>query len=183
MRLPIRACKSTIDVALHRLIVWQGMLWGIILCLTFIGPADVVAQANTSTGMLFLHLRISDQAISVVKIDSVKGDLKRSKTVAAQDGLHFELVSTNGHVLWAGRIADPRARRIEYEEPEGSGKIVQKTIETTEAEFVIRVPRHPASQKVEFYSHSSSAKTSDKATKGRTLIGSVALPAHLLQTP
>src|ERR1043166_1660851 len=118
------------------------------------GLGPLGAQTNDEPQILFLHLKLKNKTISLVKSTQVPGVVKAPRT--APTGLQYEVVSATGESLWKGTIEDPGERHLEYEDPPGSGKLKRKTIHFDEAAFMVRVPLLPAAQRVEFYTLESS---------------------------
>ncbi len=109
------------------------------LILALLGCAAVRA-AEPPSGILFLHLRMTNG--QVVLIDQVKtrGTLKGRGNGSPARGLQLELHSATGRTLWSHVIDDPASRRLEYEDPGNPGKILSREITLTNVDFTVRVP-------------------------------------------
>ena len=119
-----------------------------VLFLFWVGAS--LAQTNAEPKILFLQLKVKGGAVSLVKSATRPGILKRTRTPAA-DELQFELLSETGESLWRAGVPDPTVRRVEYEDPPGSGNLKSKVIQLEEAEVTVRVPVVPKGHHVEFY--------------------------------
>ena len=108
------------------------------------------AQTNGEPKILFLHLKLKSQTVSLVETVTRPGTLKRPRDPAA-DELHYELLSGTGESLWKAAVPDPSVRHLEYEDPSGSGNLKRKSIPLDEAEFTVRVPLVSKARQVEFY--------------------------------
>jgi hypothetical protein len=141
-------------------------LWGAVLAGTSDGP-----------GILFLHLLVKENGISLLKVDVRPGFLKPQAREVVPEGIHFDLVATNGKSLWQGMTDDPRLQHVEFEDPPRSGKLKRKTITRKEAEVTVRVPQMPEAERVDFYTLEASAGTNQVTQLVRKSLGSVVLPA------
>ena len=162
-----------------------GFLNAVAAALTLLwGGATALAQTNDGPGILFLHLRIKGEAVSLVKSSVSSGYLKPQVVEEMPGGIYFELASTNGQTLWKGETEDPRVRHLEYEEPVHSGKLKRKALHFNEAEFTVRVPSMPAARSVAFYESASSGPgTNQASSSARKSLGSVTLPARPTAKP
>jgi len=109
------------------------------------------AQTNDGPKILFLHLQLKDGSVSLIKASVRPGQLKPRPEQNIPDGLHFELTDGDGRPLWQGVIADPRSRLVEYQIPEGSGKLKRKKVAIKDPEFTLRVPALTEARRIEFY--------------------------------
>ena len=122
-----------------------------LLCLaTLLSCALAVCPAGETNGILFLHLKLQDNRVSLVKQSAAPGVLKARRGEARGGGLEMELRSMEGQTLWKAVISDPGVRRLEFEDPEVPGRIRNKDIIVTNAEFTVRVPAHPQGGSVSF---------------------------------
>jgi hypothetical protein len=118
------------------------------LCLA--GEWAAVAQTNQQPSILFLHLVVTNQAISLVDSNLRPGVLKPGLE-ADSTGLFYELVSEAGATLWKGSMADPSVRHLEYEDPANPGKLQRKSVKLDKAEFTLRVPFHQSARRINFF--------------------------------
>jgi hypothetical protein len=147
-----------------------------LLVLLLLWGGALLAQTNGGPAILFLHLKVKNQVVSLVETSTSPGVLKKSRDPVAGE-LQYELVSTTGESLWKGAVADPSIRHLEYEDPPGSGKLKSKTILLDEAEFTIRVPVVSKARQVNFCILDNPAAGAEGG-KGLTnkSLGSVVLP-------
>lgn len=112
---------------------------------------NVLGQTNDGPRILFLHLQLKNESVSLIKSSVQPGHLKPRPNPDDTDGIHFELTDSDGFRLWTGAMADPRSRRVEHEDPPGSGKLKSKKVELRDPEFTVRVPLLSEARQIEFY--------------------------------
>ena len=151
----------------------------ITLPLAFLGSlasATLAADTNATPQILFLHLKVKNQAVSLVDSVARPGVLK-ARPAAASESLHFELFSATGESVWKASVPDPAVRHVEHEDPPGSGNLISKTVVLDETEFTVRVPAMSNARRIDFYKLEPSATNATAATTfNRKSLGSVALP-------
>jgi len=155
-------------------------LWWAAAGLTFFGlltATPAPAQSNSAPQILFLHLRITNEVVSLVSSVARPGVLKAPRE-AAGDDLRYELLSASRKSLWKAGVADPTIRRLEYEEPPGSGNLKHKTLVLKEAEFTIRVPVLAEARRIDFYRLEPSGAPDAEGRRAvtRRSLGSLTLP-------
>jgi hypothetical protein len=153
-----------------------GRTWLIALLLLATGWS----RAAAADQIMFLHLKLKDGAITLVSSAVKPGRLKTPLASDQKGTIHLELTATNGATLWSDVVADPTVRRLEYEDPENPGTLKIKEVKTAEAEFTVRIPNHPAAQKLRLQRldkplNRATAAAAPDATKKQ--LGTVALPA------
>ena len=149
-----------------------GSHWKLSLVAFLLMLAPAVPQTNDTPQILFLHLKVKGETISLQEATLVAGTLKPQREIQA--GLEYELLSKTGHSLWKGTVHDPRVRRLEYEDPPGSGVLKAKIIRSDEAEFSLRVPVVSAADHLEF--HSVEPGTNAQPFLVRKSLGRISLP-------
>ena len=163
-----KACGRFVGWQAQRLVA-EGLLFLLLLC-----AGASWAQTNGEPKILFLHLKLKGQTVSLVETITRPGTLKRPQDPVADD-LQYELLSGTGESLWKAAVPDPSIRHFEYEDPPGSGNLKRKTILLEEAEFTVRVPLVSKARQIEFYKLSpSGAKGEKRSTK--ISFGTVLLP-------
>jgi hypothetical protein len=171
--------QSTVETRPDGPLVTTRKLWWLAASLAVLGlvtPASMLAQTNATPQILFLHLRVTNQTVSLVGFATQPGVLKRARDAAA-DELHYEMVSATSESLWKAAVADPTIRHLEYEEPPGSGNLKRKTIVLAGTEFTIRVPVLPKARRIDFYRLEPSAPGAiGERALTRKSLGSVVLP-------
>ena len=144
-----------------------------LLCLAGAWAAE--AQTNQQPQILFLHLVVTNQAVSLVDSNLRPGVLKPGLE-ADSTSLFYELVSEAGATLWKGSMADPSVRHLEYEDPANPGKLQRKSVQLDKAEFTLRVPFHQAAQRINFFKLPSGAPGTARQEVARISLGSITLP-------
>jgi len=149
---------------------------GGLLFLMLARPLAVEAQTNGAPGILFLHLKVQKQTVSLVEATVRPGVLKPGPE-GDSTALHCQLVSEAGTPLWKGSLADPTVRHFEYEDPATPGKLQHRVVQLDEAEFTLRVPSLPEAHRIDFYKLRSDSAGEAGGQKGsRTSWGSIRLP-------
>ena len=148
-------------------------------------PLAVNAQLS-SPKILFLHLKLESNQVSMVKASLAHGTLKRFSE--RPPSLDLEVATSVGEVIWTNRVADPSIRRLEYEDPVHPGEVIGKEVHLTNVEFTVRVPVFPNADHVSFYRTEPPAGTNAPAARPsgaaqqpaqRKRLGVVTLPAEL----
>ena len=154
--------------------VWIGCLTGLGL-LSF----SLFAGEKEEERILFLHLKIKDNVVSLVKASSRPGVLKKHPP---KEGLTLELVSPEGTPVWTAGVEDPGVQRFEYEDPDRPGQLLTKIVELPETEFTVRVPWKKGAQRLSVYRHErapAAAKAPGAPAQAvRRHLGQVELPAE-----
>jgi hypothetical protein len=151
---------------------------GGLLVLLLAGSPRAQAQTNTAPGILFLHLKVTNQVVSLVEVNLRPGVVKPGPEADAT-ALCCELVSEAGIPLWKGSIADPTVRHLEYEDPANPGQLQHKVVRVEEAEFTLRVPALPEARRIDFFKRPSGSTEEERPQKpSRTSWGSITLPAN-----
>ena len=141
------------------------------------GGRTADAQTNPQPYILFLHLKVTRQAVSLVESNLRPGLLKPGLE-ADTTGLSYELVSEAGTALWKGSMADPNLRHLEYEDPANPGKLLRKSVQLDEAEFTLRVPFHQAARRINFFRLATGGAGAAQLAVARTSLGSITLPLN-----
>ena len=155
-------------------------LWWAVAGLGLLGmmtPTPMGAQSNSAPQILFLHLRVKNQAVSLMGSVTRPGVLKPPRDAAPGD-LHYELSSASSKPLWKAAVADPTILRLEYEDPPGSGNLKRKTVVLNETEFTVRVPVVPEARRVDFYKLEPAGAPNAKGERAMTrrALGNLSLP-------
>lgn len=154
--------------------IWIGCLAALSLV-----SASLAADEKEPERILFLHLRIKDNVVSLVKASSRPGVLKKPQH---QEGLTLELLSPEGTPLWTAGVEDPGVQRFEYEDPENPGQLLTKIVERPDTEFTVRVPWKKGATHLSVHRHErapAAAKAPGApAQAARRHLGRVELPAE-----
>ncbi len=135
------------------------------------------AQTNTQPQILFLHLMLTNQVVSLVD-SSLRPGMLKPGLEADSTGLFYELVSEAGATLWKGSMADPSVRLLEYEDPANPGKLQRKRVPLEKAEFTLRVPFHQVARRITFFKLASNGPGAAQQEVSRISLGSIALPLN-----
>ena len=147
----------------------------LVIAATIIPAARLDAQTNEPPRILFLHLKLKGQTISLVNATAVPGVLKPSR--AAQGNIRYEIISTNGVPLWQGAMTDPRDERPDFPALDDSDKTPrQPPPRPDELEFTLRVPGLPSAQRIDFYTLEPPPSDDGAATNAvKKILGSLPL--------
>src|SRR5262245_16354682 len=94
-------------------------------------------QAEETDQILFLHLRLKEDAITLLSSSVQPGRLKTPFAPDKKGEIYLELISTNSTVLWSDVMADPTVQRLEFEDPDRPGTFKTQQITVAEAEFTV----------------------------------------------
>jgi hypothetical protein len=135
--------------------------------------------AGEEDKILFFHLKLTDQIVTLVDSTVRPGRLKEVSVPEKRGTIYLELTSTNGTALWSDVMADPAIRRFEYEDPDQPGNIKAKEVITTVNEFTVRVPFHKGAQQLKLFLLDKPANRLEAAVSrpARKALGTVGVPA------
>lgn len=137
---------------------------------------SVCCWAGDKDQILFLHLRLQDDTVTLVKSDTRPGRLK--VPVGSRKGeIILELLASDELVLWSSVIQDLRFRRIEFPDPDHPGALKTKLITSHAAEFTVRLPFHAAARQVRLQRLEKTVNGSRPMTATAALMGTITLPA------
>lgn len=127
--------------------------------------------------ILFLHLRMQDGAVSLVRSSIRPGRLKTPIASDRQGVIQLQLTAEPGVVLWTEVMADPLCRRLEYVDPGSPGMLRTKWVQVTQAEFTVRLPFYPEGRQLTLHRLERPATRALAATAAlpRTAIGTITL--------
>jgi hypothetical protein len=110
------------------------------VCSILLASAEVGigSRPHGSSGITFLHLRVTADGFQLIEAKTVNGSLRTRRYDSAKPGLHVEVRGADDRVLFRDVYSEPTVTRLEYEDPEHPGKLRAKEI--INQEFTIRVP-------------------------------------------
>lgn len=132
--------------------------------------------AEESPQILFLHLKLNGDAISLLESTVKPGRLKTPVRSTKLGDLHLEIIGADGATLWDSTMPDPSVRRLDYADPEHPGRLKSKIVRTGDVEFNVRVPFYPQARKLTLQRLSEPAIPSDAPTNQKKLLGIIELP-------
>jgi hypothetical protein len=156
---------------------------GLSVLLGFMTSDFVRGQAQGEERFIFLHLRMKDGVITLVKSSTVSGALKPQLRADKTGNIQFEVETKAGVAQWAGWMDDPSIRRYEYPDPDNPGAIKPKLVQVSEAEFAVRIPVVKDAHYLSFYRlETAQAKApalpgTQAAKPAKSLIAKIELPA------
>jgi len=152
-----------------RFTIWIAVL----LMIATIMPTSLsAADDKDGAKIIFLHMRIDADGVSLVDSRTVPGRLKTPRTDQPRGEIVYELVAEQSIALYTAGISDPLTLRFDYEDPDQPGRLRSKTVQLEETEFTVRVPYAAEATHVNFYRVDRAAGTSAQAAT-RQLIGSI----------
>ncbi len=151
------------------------VICGLVLLLGWL--LNLNAGENQGEQILFLHLKITNNVISLMESTAATGHLKPTIITEKQGDLYLELTSTNSLPIWTDAVPDPLLRRYEYEDPDHPGQLKVKEVKLDQAEFTIRVPGRKEARRLNIYRlDQPAAKSAATAlNQTRTLLGAFEL--------
>jgi hypothetical protein len=149
----------------------------------FCSASLMAAATNQPSQILFLHLRMHGNAVSLLNSSPSPGVLKPQPNPEARE-IQYELLSSSGEVLWKGGLDDPSLKQIDYQDPPRSGRFKRKVIHVRDVEFTVRVPLSSGAQRIEFFRvETMPGDTPAKNHSIRKPLGSVSVPSTGLSAP
>jgi hypothetical protein len=133
------------------------------------------AQKDDEGKILFLHLKMKDNTITLEKSTIRSGIVKQKKGVEKKGEIYYELLSSSNSLLWNGEMEDPIVKRFEYEDPDNPGQLKLKVVHLNEAYFTLRVPFKKEINHITFYKRESSIYKSNNSTSTLKQIGIIEL--------
>lgn len=115
------------------------------------GGSAANAQPQSEAQIVFLHLRMKGDTLTLVKSALRPGVLKQRRPIEKPGGIYYEIVSSSGKLLWKGVAGDPSRQRLEYEDPDHPGRLKIKYVKLNEVEFTLRIPFKAGMSRLELY--------------------------------
>jgi hypothetical protein len=146
-RTPLTVSKTTTTLPLF---------FALGLC-ALLGSGNARAQMpnNPQPGILFLHLHLKQDAVTLVDSAWRPGILKKAREDKATGLLEYEALSETDTVLVSGRLEDPLWPRLEYEDPAEPGTLRSLSLQRDETEFTLRIAYQSNLRSICFYRSSS----------------------------
>lgn len=143
----------------------------IIFALLFLVSGLLIAQ----DGIVFLHLRLKDNTISLLEYNVRPGTLKKSRLVNNHAGISFEVLSGNNSTLFVNTVNDPSVQHYEYEDPNSSQRLIRKEVIQNDVEFFLRVPYNNDMRRIRFYRTVPLPAQSKSQRLNKVLLGTIEL--------
>jgi hypothetical protein len=137
------------------------------------GAGAANAQTRSEAQIVFLHLRMKNDTLTLVKSALRPGLVKQRRLVEKSGGIYYEVISSSGKSLWQGVTGDPSQQRLEYEDPDHPGELKTKYVKLNEVEFTLRIPFNPEMSRLELYRMAPAAIAQGRPKVLRKLIGSI----------
>jgi len=130
-----------------------GYICALILTLSIVAVGrDVPAEKSAAPEhIIFLTLHADSSGISLVEAKSVEGILKERRDSSVRGEIYYEVQSHDGSVLAHGSLNNPLERRLEYEDPNESGRLRRKLVSLKETNFVLRIAHRLNIESISFY--------------------------------
>ena len=138
-----------------------------------LAPCTVAAQPKEENVIVFLHLRMKDGQVTLVKSSTAPGVLKTPSEQPAR-AIQFTIENAAGAAVWTSTMDDPAVRRLEYTDPDAPGVIKSRIVQLDDVEFTIRVPQRKDGVKLAFYRGAGSPFAKQGAAE-KKLIGTITL--------
>jgi hypothetical protein len=140
-------------------------------------------RADEPEQILFQHFKLKDDVVTLVQSTVRPGVLKSPVTSEKNGELYLELLGGNGSTLWSDVLDDPTVQRMEYEDPDHPGQLKTHWVQSTEAEFTVRVPFHKAAKQLRVQRLASPALKTDAIGQAKIMLGTFELPEQGMETP
>ncbi|MCP4704878.1 MAG: hypothetical protein GY865_09735 [candidate division Zixibacteria bacterium] len=124
--------------------------------------------------IVFLHFLMDSNTISLISSTPVDGKLKKPRFNTTTKEVYFEVITADSKLLSSGNIYNPLIKRLEYENPNKPGELLNKTINLESAEFTIRVNYSELIDHINFY-RTTYDEDPDSIKRSNKLISSVSL--------
>jgi len=149
----VRACLALMITAspMFAQIHFGAKLFAVILAVSLRVISSAHAQSTSAAQIVFLHFKIKDDTIALVKSNTRPGVVKQRRGGETHGGIYYDVVSSSGQSLWHGVMDDPLVQRMEYGDPTNPGQLNIKYVKLKEAEFRLRMPFKPEAHRIEFY--------------------------------
>jgi hypothetical protein len=153
---------------------WWG--WSLALLALASSAPGLLGRDARHPRILFLHLRMQGDKVTLVQAQTVAGWLKTPPE--SRGDLELELWSADRTPLWRRRLPDPLVRRYETEDPDRPGMLMRTEVRSNEAEFSLRVPGHLGARQLAVYRIGARAAglTGAATSAPRQLLGLIDLP-------
>ncbi len=126
-------------------------------------------------GIVFLHLHLKDNTISLLESNVRPGTLKESRAVHHKAGLSFEVLSDNNSTLFVNTVNDPSVQHYEYEDPNSSQRLINKEVLQNDVEFFLRVPYIKEMRRIRFYRTTLLSDQAKSQRLNKVLLGIIEL--------
>jgi len=126
-------------------------------------------------GIVFLHLRLKDNTISLLESNVRPGTLKESRAVNNDIGISLEVLSENGSPIFVNTVNDPSIQHYEYEDPNSSQRLIKKEVIQNDVEFFLRVPYFKDMRRIRFYRTTLLPAQTKSQRLNRLLLGTIEL--------
>jgi hypothetical protein len=148
-----------------------GLLAGLLAAAMTV-PAQ--AEDTSEAKIVFVRLHMTENGVSLVGTTTVPGVLKERRAQYSCGDVQYEVASKDGSILSSGSMDNPLVKRLEYEDPDHPGQLKRKTVQLTEADFVIRLRYNHQADHLSLYKAEKPSGGMPR-TASRRLIGTVVL--------
>lgn len=142
---------------------------------TFIVLLFCIGILPAQDGIVFLHLRLKNNTITLIESKIHPGTLKEDRTTESNDGILIEVVSNIGSIIFTNSVNDPSIRHYEFEDPNFPGRVISKEIMQNDVEFFVRIPYKKNAHQVRFYRTFTLHSSSKTKQLNRVIIGTASL--------
>lgn len=128
-------------------------------------------------GIVFLHLRLKNNAITLLESKTHPGTLKEDRMTNSNSGISIEVVSNIGSIIFTNTVHDPSIQHYEFEDPNLAGRMISKEIVQNDVEFFVRIPYKKNAHQVRFYRTFILPSSLETDQMNKILIGTA--PLHI----
>ncbi len=126
-------------------------------------------------GIVFLHLRLKNNAITLLESKTHPGTLKEDRIANSNSGISIEVVSNIGSIIFTNTVHDPSIRHYEFEDPNFPGRMISKEIVQNDVEFFVRIPYKKNAHNARFYRTFILPSSSKTKQLNKVIIGTIPL--------
>lgn len=126
-------------------------------------------------GIVFLHLRLKNNTITLLESKIQPGTLKEDRMTKSNTGISIEVESDIGSIIFTKTINDPSVQHYEFEDPNFPGRLISKEIVQNDVDFFVRIPYKKNVHRVHFYRTFILPSSSRTKQLNKVIIGTIPL--------
>lgn len=148
----------------------------LLIALSIVLASSCVQLLIAQERILFLHLRVDGDRVTLLGTDVRPGHLKRNHYMYENAPFQYQVCSREGVVLLEGGMEDPAIRKIEYEDPADDRRLMKKEVPVPNAQFMLRLPFNARFQSVEFFRVQKQSAGAESQASRRASVGRIIVP-------
>ena len=140
-------------------------------------PAATVKNAEDEHWILFLFLRMRNDAVELISSCRCPGVLKAARKGKKAGPIDYDIVTATGESIWSENMEDPSIERREYPADGATGALKKNHLKLNEVEFTLRVPWKKEAWQLQFYRRQLIESPAGQQVERRPL-SSLTLPSY-----